>query len=268
MADWRDMDRATRSAAYDNGCAVADSAAQIARWKALSAPIRASGPGERDVVYGPRPRNRLDLFACGKAAAPLFVFIHGGYWQRNAKEDFACMGIGPLARGFDVAVVGYTLTPDATLTEIVAEIDAALATVTRLATGRVIVSGWSAGGHLAALMLRRSEVSGVLAVSGIYDLMPLRGTLIDDRVHISEQEAIEFSPIRRDDPGSLAIAYGADELPELCRQACAYRDMRVGNKSPTWLLPSQGADHFSVLDGLIDPGGDLTQTATDLVRGG
>lgn len=263
---WRDMDRATRSAAYDNSRAVANSAAQLARWKALSAPIRASSPGERDVVYGPRPRNRFDLFACGEAAAPLLVFIHGGYWQRNAKEDFACMAIGPLARGFDVAMVGYTLTPDATLIEIVAEIDAALSTIARLATGRVIVSGWSAGGHLAALMLGRSEVSGVLAISGIYDLEPLCGTLIDDQVHISETEVTKLSPIRRDDPGRLAIAYGVNELPELCRQSLAYRDMRVANTSPTWLLPSQGADHFSVLDGLIDPGGDLTRTATDLLH--
>ncbi len=190
----------------------------------------------------------------------------GGHPNESIQQANAHMGIGPLARGFDVAMVGYTLTPDATLTEIVAEIDAALSTIAGLATGRVIVSGWSAGGHLAALMLGRPEVSGVLAISGIYDLEPLCGTLIDDRVHISEAEVTKLSPIRRDDPGSLAIAYGADELPELCRQSLAYRNMRVANTSPTWLLPLQGADHFSVLDGLIDRGGDLTQTVTDFVR--
>ncbi len=75
------------------------------------------------------------------------------------------MGIGPPARGFDVAMIGFTLTPDATLTEIVSEIDAALSTVTRLAVGLVIVSGWSAGGYLAPFMLGRSEVCGVFACS-------------------------------------------------------------------------------------------------------
>lgn len=266
MSDWRSMDRATRSAAYDNGRAVADSAAQLQRWKALSAPLRATCAGERDIVYGARPRNRFDVFACGRPAAPMLAFIHGGYWQRNAKEDFACMAMGPLAQGFDVATIGYTLAPDATLAEIAGEIDTALAAVARLARGPLIAAGWSAGGHLAALALGRPQVHGVLAISGIYDLDPLRGTLIDDRVHISDAEAADLSPMRRADAGRLAIAYGADELPELRRQARDYADARGTRSFPTVLLPMPGTDHFSILDGFIEPGGDLTRAGLDLLR--
>ena len=266
MSDWRDMDRATRSAAYDNGRAVADSAARLVRWKALSAPLRATCAGERDIAYGARPRNRFDVFACGRAAAPMLAFIHGGYWQRNAKEDFACMALGPLAQGFDVATIGYTLAPEATLTEIAGEIVIALTAVASLAQGPMIVSGWSAGGHLAALALGRPRVHGVLAISGIYDLEPLRGTLIDDQVHISEAEAATLSPLRRADPGRLKIAYGAEELPELRRQSRDYADVRGARSFPTDLLPAPGADHFSILDGFIDPCGDLTRAGMDLVR--
>src|SRR5215467_12055581 len=94
------------------------------------------------------------FFVAAKKGAPLLAYIHGGYWQRNAKEFYACLAEGPLARGIDVALIGYTLAPDATLTEIVAEARAALRWLRAqgpglgLAAEKVIVSGWSAGGHL------------------------------------------------------------------------------------------------------------------------
>ena len=93
----------------------------------MSATLRADRATELDVPYGPLPRNRIDLFPAARPDAPLLVFIHGGYWQRNAKEDFACMAAGPLARGMAVALPGYTLTPEASLTAIVDEVGAALA---------------------------------------------------------------------------------------------------------------------------------------------
>jgi arylformamidase len=101
---------------------VADSPEWLARWRERSAIVRAS-PGARvDIIYGARSRARLDYFPCGKKQAPLFVFIHGGYWQRNEKETFAFVADGPRAHGIDVAVPGYTLAPQARLTDIVEEI--------------------------------------------------------------------------------------------------------------------------------------------------
>ena len=87
------------------------------------------------------------------------MFIHGGYWQRNDKDMFACMAEGPLANGFDVALIGYTLCPDVTLTELVAETHAAIRWLRQegprrgFGEGKLVVSGWSAGGHLTAMAL-------------------------------------------------------------------------------------------------------------------
>jgi acetyl esterase/lipase len=92
----------------------------------VSEALRKAPPSKRDLRYGARPRATLDFFPGGKENAPLFVFIHGGYWQRNEKERFSFTALGPLAHGINVAVPGYTLAPDATLTDIVAEIRAAL----------------------------------------------------------------------------------------------------------------------------------------------
>ena len=105
---WRGMTRAELDAAYNNSAAAENSAEKIAEWTSRSAKTRARPGALLDVVYGPRPNNRIDIFPCGGARAPLFVFIHGGYWQRNSKEPFACMAAGPLANGFDAALIGYT----------------------------------------------------------------------------------------------------------------------------------------------------------------
>src|SRR5580704_568273 len=123
---YRGMDRAALDAAYNNSAAVADSPQWLARWRARSAVVRAEPGARLDVAYAARPRAKLDYFPSGAAKAPLFVFIHGGYWQRNEKETFAFAAEGPRAHGIDVAVPGYTLAPDVHLADIVAEMRLAL----------------------------------------------------------------------------------------------------------------------------------------------
>mgnify|MGYP002652042355 CR=1 FL=1 len=123
---WRGMNRVQLDAAYDNNAVVPDATQRRDGWIARSAEMRKNNPELLDLAYGPRERNRIDAFRCGKANAPLFCFIHGGYWQRNSKDIFSCMMAGPMAKGFDTAMIGYTLCPDVTLTELVAEIHAAI----------------------------------------------------------------------------------------------------------------------------------------------
>ncbi len=263
---WLTMDRAALDKAYDNLGAVPDAQAHLDRWARLSAETRAAYPDDLDISFGPRPRNRLDVFECGRTDAPLLAFIHGGYWQRNTKETFACMARGPLARGLDVAMIGYTLAPEASLTAITAEIAAALAFLrARLEGHRMIVAGWSAGGHLAAQLLPGADAG--LAISGIYDLAPIRATGLNDKLALTEVEVRELSPVAAPPPGPLVIAYGAGELPELCRQSETYHAARLAAGVESTLVAIPGADHFSILDGLIEPTGALTEIVVQLAAG-
>jgi arylformamidase len=118
---YRGMDRAALDAAYNNSAAVADSQEWVARWREQSAAIRAQPNAKLDIAYGARSRAKLDYFPAGRARAPLFVFIHGGYWQRNDKDGFSFVAEGPRRHGIDVALVGYTLGPEARITDIVGE---------------------------------------------------------------------------------------------------------------------------------------------------
>ena len=271
--NWREMDSATRSIAYNNGAAVSNSAEQLARWRSLSEAVRRERPAQLDLRYGPLQRNLIDMFPSDRLDAPLLVFVHGGYWQRNSKDDFSCMALGPLAHGLAVAVLGYTLAPDATLTTIAEEIRTAVDVLRHQDENaglqrRLVISGWSAGGHLAALAAAWPGVNATLAISGIFDLEPLRGTSVIDKLHLTEAEVQTLSPIKQLAPrqSPMVIAYGANELPELCRQSCDYdAACRAQGFDPT-LLPVSGADHFSVLDSLIDPAGVLTAAAVSLAR--
>jgi arylformamidase len=263
---WRGMTREELDAAYNNTAAVKHSAATLAEWTRRSADLRAAHPDLLNLAYGPKPRNRIDLFKCGKQGAPLFVFIHGGYWQRNSKEIFSCMAEGPLAQHFDAAIVGYTLAPEATLTQIVAETHAAIRWLRTegprhgVGTDSLVVSGWSAGGHLTAMAMTLDEVDAGFPISGVFDVEPCRLNYLNEKLNLTEKEVEDLSPIRHlpKEPKPMTLAYGASELPELQRQSRDYAKARGEAGLPTRLLALATHDHFSILEELIKPDGKLT----------
>jgi len=270
---WRGMTRAELDAAYNNSAAVKTSAEKLADWQERSSRVRARRNELLDQPYGPRPRNKIDIFRCGRRGAPLLAYIHGGYWQRNAKEFYACIAEGPLARGIDCAMIGYTLAPEATMTEIVAEIRAALrflrAQGPRLGVGaaRLVVSGWSAGGHLTAMAL--AEADAGMAISGVYDIEPCRLNYLNEKLHMTLEEQVALSPIRQLPAQSppLVITYGTAELPELQRQSRDYHAARKAAGLPSALEPLDGHDHFSILEELADAKGRLADCVARLAAG-
>jgi len=241
------MDRPTLDAAYNNSAAVADSARILADWQVRSDRMRSSS---RELRYGSAERNRIDLFEAAPGA-PLLLFIHGGYWQMRAKENFAFLAAGALAHGISVALVGYTLAPQQRLDGIVAEIRAALDFIDR----ECVVSGWSAGGHLTAMVMDHPRVRGGLAISGIYDLEPIRLSYLNEKLGLDVAEARRNSPLHRPPSGKpLVLAYGTGELPELQRQSVDYAKAARGAQ----LRPLGGHNHFTILEELASPDGALT----------
>ncbi|WP_323122017.1 alpha/beta hydrolase [Burkholderia alba] len=269
---YRGMDRAALDAAYNNVAADPDFASTLARFRARSAALYAAHPVERDLAYGASPRERFDWLPCGLAAAPTFVFLHGGYWQHCDKEDFAFVASGPLARGFNVVLAEYTLAPHATMTRIVAEIgrllDHLAADPARLGTAArpLCLSGHSAGGHLSALHRAHPAVAWALPISALVDLEPISLSWLDDTLGLSADEIARYSPIRAIGPGApTTVAVGAAELPELVRQSADYATACADAGEPAHYLPVAGLTHFSVLDDLADPAGALMSALARMV---
>jgi acetyl esterase/lipase len=264
---YRGMDRAQLDAAYNNGAAVKERDAIMADWAARSDRVRQAHPQHLDIAYGEAPRERIDLFLTADPNAPTLVFIHGGYWQMNAKDGFAFLAEGPLARGINVALVGYTLAPDARLDRIVAEIRRAVQWLDEhLADfgadpARLYVSGWSAGGHLTAMAMTQRVVRGGIAISGIFDLEPIRLNYLNEKLGLDIAETERNSPLLHLPPmaGELIVTYGTNELPELQRQSADYAQAWVEQGLPGQLLPLDGANHFTILEQLASPEGVLTR---------
>ena len=263
--NWGKLTRAERDAAYDNSGAVANSAALNAAREAASAAFRAAHAGHLDLPYGPAPRNTWDLFPAADPNAPCLVFIHGGYWQRNSKDQFANLIAGPLAIGWSAALPGYTLAPDASLTGIAAEIDSALDWLASHGAahgiaGPVVLSGWSAGGHLTALCLGHKLVRAGLAISGVFELGPLRDTNLNVKLRLTDTEIAALSPLRLPMVNKpLAIAYGTAELPPLVSDSRDLHARRAAAHLPGALIPVAGADHFTIVHELRDRDGVLTR---------
>jgi len=269
---WASLDQAQRNAAYDNNAAVADSPALVEARNAASAAYRKAHSGGLDIPYAPGPRTAFDLYPASSARAPCLVFNHGGYWQRNSRELFAAYAEGLALAGWSVAMPGYTLAPQASLTTIVGEIGAALDWLAdhgpaHGVAGPVVLAGWSAGAQLAVLHLGHRLVAAGLAISGVYDLRPLRDTALNDPLKLSDEEIATLSPLRSPPAlKPLAIAYGTCELPALVHDSRELHALRSAAHAPGPLLPVAGADHFTIIEELRRPGGELVRAAQRLIE--
>ena len=270
---WASLDQARRNAAYDNNAAVANSPALIEARNAASAAYRKAHLAGLDIPYASGERTKFDLYPAPDPGAPCLVFIHGGYWLRNTRELFAIYAEGLAPAGWSVAMPGYTLAPQASLMAIVEEIGAALDWLADHGAeygvaGRVVLAGWSAGAQLAALHLSHPLVAAGLGISGVYDLAPLRDTVLNETLKLTDQEVAILSPVRSPptSPKPLAIAYGTRELPALIHDSRKLHALRSAAHAPGPLLPIAGADHFTILDELRRPDGQLLRAAQRLIE--
>jgi arylformamidase len=263
---YRGMTRAELDRAYDNRSYVADSAACLARWAEESATLYRQAEVHRDMRYGPAPRQRLDFFPARSAGRPTVFFIHGGYWQWCDKEDECFVASGLLAHDINVAVAEYTLCPDISLDNMVAEIHVAIdwlvprLTVFDADPEQLIVVGSSAGAHLAAMLAGRPDVKGSLLISGVYELEPIRLGRLNDAISMDRDMALRNSPLLHlpGKAGPVCFAVGENELPEMHRQSRDYYGRWIAARLPGWDLTVAGANHFTIMDEMADPNGELT----------
>lgn len=286
-AVYRDFDADALYAQYNNREMLP--AAELDAIKAdqaeRSAAYREAAPRKHlDVAYGDHPRERLDVFLPEKDGAPLFAFIHGGYWQWNDKEGCEYLAKPFNEAGAAFANIEYSLCPSVTLSEIVDQIRRALAFLWREAgaygydRGRIVVSGHSAGGHLTAMAMatewRKTSpdlpvdlVWGGMPISGVYDVEPIRLTPLNDAVQLTEADVAPNSPLFME-PATLApmiVVYGEAESAEFDRHARELAAAWSAHGVPAEVIAVPGANHFTALTALADPDGETFAAAKRLL---
>ncbi len=269
-APYRGMDQASLDAGYNNSAAVQNSTALMAEFDILSEQMRGQAEARIGLRYGPAPRQLIDYFPAAKPG-PLLVFIHGGYWQMRSKDSFSFIAQGLHEHGMHVALVGYTLAPNISIAGIVSEVNAAIAWLAANASNFggdpscILLSGWSAGAHLTAMCMDAPGVIAGLAISGIYDLEPVRLSYLNTKLGLQVEDVPAISPITlRQSPKPMLIAYGQSELPELQRQSQAFHAARVAAGMPGVLLALPDLNHFTILRELSHAQGALALAAKDI----
>lgn len=280
MDAWRAMTEAELARQYNPRATVADVDAFLSDYRTTSTPMYEL-PHLHDVRYGPHEEERLDLFTVtavpGKPAAPLFVFIHGGYWRALAKEDSVFMAKSFVDRGIAVASINYQLSPHASLDDIVAQCRRALAWLHLngkhhgVDTRRIVVAGSSAGGHLAAMLMATGwqsalglpddVVKGCVPVSGLFDLAPVQQTTPNLWLKLDAQQALALSPIHRLPPASarLCIAVAEHDTAEFKRQSQAYANACQTHGCRVDYVEVPGRNHFDVIMDWLSPDAALMQ---------
>jgi arylformamidase len=271
-------DRATLDRNYNLRAAVPEFQTWFDRYAAASAAFRARWPGRLDLRYGEGPRQEIDLFLPTAARRPpLLAFIHGGYWQSRDRKDFSFVAEPMVAAGAAVALVGYDLAPALTMDRIVAQIRDGLAWLHRNAAGqgfepeRMFVAGHSAGGHLTAMAiatdwqaafgLPADLIKGATAISGIFDLEPIRRCYLNDVVQMDEAEAQRNSPLHLPlgRPCPVVVAVGERETGAFHEQSHAYAARLEAAGWPCTLMTEPGLDHFAIVMTLGDPKAPLVR---------
>jgi arylformamidase len=232
---------------------------------------------ELNVPFGPTLEETLDIFPADVPNAPVFVFIHGGYWRALSSKDFSGVALGLHPLGITTVVIHYALCPFVTIDEITRQVRAATAWVLRNIDQyggdptRVAIGGHSAGGHLTAMCLQtewardyglpQDPLAGAIAFSGLYDLEPLRYSYLQPLIQLDDGIIRRNSPAFKVRPCStpLWLTWGGLESQEFARQSQIYHDAWQAAGNTSTLREHPGTNHFTVIHGLEDSNSPVCQ---------
>ncbi len=278
-------DNAYYNRQYINRLSIPDAPEYNVRAQAWSRDARATLRCELDLPYGDSARERIDLFPAAQADAPVFSFIHGGYWRSRDKSEFSFIARPFVDAGVTVALPTYDLAPGVPIETIVRQMLAAHAWLYRNARRhganpeRIFVGGHSAGGHLAAMMVAAQWdeyandlpvelVKGAVAISGVYDLAPLLQVSFNADLRLDAAAVKKLSPLnyKPDRATPLFTAVGGDESDEFKRQNDALRQAWPHCWERNIEMP--GHHHLSILESLGDPASPLVRATLELIARG
>jgi acetyl esterase/lipase len=201
----------------------------------------------------------------------LVVFVHGGYWLQLDKSYWSHLAAGAVASGYAVAMPSYTLCPEVRISQIVKEVASAITEAAKLFEGPLMLIGHSAGGHLVSRMITattplalhiQQRIRNVISISGIHDLRALLSTAMNERLAISQAEALSESPaLLQPMPNARITCWvGGNERAEFLRQNALLANIWTGLGATTATVVEPDKHHFTIIDGLSDAEHPLTRT--------
>lgn len=269
-------------AEYNNRVRVPEHRSIIEGWIKDAEAYRQTRRGRwNSVRYGDGERHQLDIFLADDDLSEndlgvVVVFIHGGYWQALDRSAFSHVARGLNLRGISVAIPSYDLCPKVGIPEIIGEMREASRVLARRAR-RLIVSGHSAGGHLAACLLAtdwkavapdlpEDLVASAYSISGVFDLTPLINTSINGALRLDTKSAQDLSPLFWPPPrrGIFDAVVGGAESTEFLKQSKVMAEAWGKAGFATRLSSIRDANHFSIIAQLTDPQSEMSGRLAEL----
>lgn len=273
--DWRSLSNEALEAQFNPRIAAPDFEQHFKAYRERSEQALQRIGGKLDLRYGPGPLQTYDLHCPPDARnVPLLIIVHGGYWRGLDKSLHSFLVPPYLAAGAAVANINYDLCPAVTVDAIVRQTQAAIAHLAAQAPAfgadprRIYVLGHSAGAHLAAAAFAlpwdaalgpRPEPAGLVLVSGIYDPEPVLHISVNQEIGMDGAMARRNNLIRQPLrlPAKLLLAVGDAEPDAWIGQTLDFHSACREVGTPTHIMRIAGANHFSILYALAEPGQPL-----------
>lgn len=282
---WLDLDQKALDDAYDQAVWAPNQGLIQERRNSAAADAYARLKRQR-VSYGDTSIEAFDFYSCGKAHAPIVIFIHGGAWRAGDASVFAHMAEPILAMGAHAAILDFTnIDPvDGHLEIMAAQVRAGAAHIIRHCAelggdpARIFVIGHSSGAHLSSCVLTNdwaawglpaAPLAGVMLISGMYELEPVRRSKRSLYVKFTDALVEDLSAMRRLDlvHCPVIVCHGTQESPEFIRQAQDFAAALKDAGKQAELIVVQGANHFEMLESFHNPFSFIGRAAARLVAG-
>ena len=235
-------------------------------------------------AYGNSPTEGLDWYRTDRPGAPIHVFFHGGAWRWGDARGNAFIAGPSVNAGAHVVIPDYVkvIEVGGNLLPLGEQCREAVAWVYRNADkfnadrDRILVSGHSAGGHLAGVVLTTdwnefdlptNVVKQGLLVSGMYDLYPVSLSSRNEYLSLTEEIIAALSPLRHLGQlnAEVVVAFGTNESPEFQRQSFEFFSALRREGKTVRLIKAKGVNHFEILEDIGVADGVVGRAALELM---
>lgn len=282
---WGDMDQQALDDAYDQSKWASNQENVAGRRAGFSAEaLKHIAPPERH-AYGPSEIEKLDVYRCATANAPVAIFVHGGAWRAGKAAQFAYQAEIFLNAGAHYVVLDFASVDElkGDLMAMAEQVRRGVAWVGKNATSfggdpnRIYLTGHSSGAHLGGCAVTadltrhgvpQDMLKGALLCSGMYELAPVRLSKRSEYVTFTEEIETELSAMRHLDRimCPLVLAVGTNESPEFIRQSRDFTAAVTAAGKKAELIVAHNYNHFEIGETLANPYGVLGRAALKMMR--
>ncbi|PWU04479.1 MAG: alpha/beta hydrolase [Bacteroidetes bacterium] len=268
MLIYKQYSQAALDSQYNTRLHVPDFATHLDRWESLSRKTEKEIPVIKDISYGKLPLEGLDIYPSLQPHSKTLIFIHGGYWHKFDKSSFQFIAKAFWPYNITTVLLNYPLAPEVSMDQISASCRNAVQWLYQNISayngdpGQLYIAGHSAGAHLAAMMLATEwnyfnlsadVIKGVCAISGLYNLIPIQHSEINQFLNMDSEAAIRNSPVELlpKTQCPLILVVGSNETDEFLEQS---RELYASWKEniPIEIAEIEGLNHYSIVETMLD----------------